>query len=252
MKRRTFLATCAAIAASPILSAGPKSKLRFVYAHDYAPFSWIDEQGTLRGILVDTLQTAWNERMKVPVEHQGLPWSRAQMLVRQGRADAFCTAVTPQRIAYSKVSEVPVIEEPVQIMTRTDHPQIRQLKQIRSIEDLKPYKIASYLGNGWNQLHFVGYQVNQTRSLGHALRMVAGGHADVVVDMRTAVAFATMQEGLKSKLMFLDTVLDRVSFHTMINKTSPYASLLPTFDQHIRDMRKDGTTAAIRDQYLLG
>jgi polar amino acid transport system substrate-binding protein len=253
VKRRTFLATCAAVAASPLLgSTRPDQQLKFVYAHDYAPFSWLDQEGKLRGILVDTLTEAWSNRMGLSLEHQGLPWSRAQMLVRQQRADAFCTAVTPQRLAYTRVSEIPVIEEPVKIITHTGHPKIQQLREIRDIEDLKPFRIASYLGNGWTQLHFSGYQVENTRSLVHALRMVAGGHADVVVDMHTAVSFAMMQAGLQSQLMFLEPILDQVSFHTMIRKTSPFAKLIPELDRHIKQMRIDGTTSAIRDQYLLG
>lgn len=252
MKRRDFLKTCAAITVAPMLVGAPRSNFQFVYAHDYAPFSWLDADGKLRGILVDTIQEAWANRMKVEIQHVGLPWSRAQMLVRQNRADAFCTAVTPQRLAYTKVSEVPVIEEPVQIITHIGHPKLKELKQIRNMEDLKPFSIASYLGNGWTQLHFDGYQVNNTRSLGHALRMVANGHADVVVDMRSAVMFAMMQEGLKSQLLFLDPVLDRVTFHTMVNKKSPFAPLVSEFDKHISAMQNDGTTAAIRDQYFIG
>lgn len=252
MKRRAFLASMAAAALTPTLMSAPAPRFKFVYAHDYAPFSWLDQNNQLRGILVDTIHECWANRLKVNIEHLGLPWSRAQMLVRQQRADAFCTAVTPQRMAYTKVSEVPVIEEHVQIVTNIAHAKIRQLRQVRDIEDLKPFRIASYLGNGWSQLHFGGYDVENTRSLAHALRMVANGHADVVIDLKSALQFTIMQTALKSQLMFLDTVLDQVSFHMMIGKDSPFTKFIPEFNRQTLKMQEDGTIATIRDQYLLG
>jgi polar amino acid transport system substrate-binding protein len=69
----------------------------------YPPLSW-EVNGKVRGILVDVLNEALQNRMGIKVTHHEFPWKRAQLMVRYGNADRFTTAPTPERREYTDVS----------------------------------------------------------------------------------------------------------------------------------------------------
>ncbi|MCP4143621.1 MAG: hypothetical protein GY755_25600 [Chloroflexi bacterium] len=49
-----------------------KEEMKVVYFSDYPPFSWeVNEQ--MHGILIDVLNEALKNRMKIPLTHEGFP-----------------------------------------------------------------------------------------------------------------------------------------------------------------------------------
>lgn len=85
-----------------LLAASPQavavSSLNMVYFDDFAPYSWRDEEGKMRGLMVDVMDRVGLE-LGVQVHHEGYPWLRAQKLVRAGQADGFVTVPTRARRA---------------------------------------------------------------------------------------------------------------------------------------------------------
>ncbi len=81
--------------------------LTIVYANKWAPLSSGDG-GAVSGILPTLLTVIITDRMGQNIQHIGVPWKRAQAMVRSGIADAFITTPTKGRLQFTERSENPV------------------------------------------------------------------------------------------------------------------------------------------------
>ena len=223
--------------------------MQLVYFNDYAPFSWENEQKQMQGILIDVLTEALQNRMKISVSHTGYPWKRAQHLVQQGEADAFCTVPTEERLAYTEVSHEPVIVSTFTVFVRTDHPQLDQIKKIKTLADLKEYTLGHFLGAGWAQQNLEGMNVKWVSDLEAVLRNLAKGRFDLHPKASQVVRFTIKQLGLKQQITEIPVVLDSQPFSLCIGKSSPFVNILPKFDQTLQEMKADGTLQQIYEQY---
>ena len=117
------------------------AKLLFVYYSTYAPFGW-DDNGEMKGIYIDVVNKVIVEKMGLEIEHKALPWKRAQDMVKRGEADGLCTVATPARLEYSDMTTETLIEANFKIFTSADNPRLASLRTVRSIPELKPYKLV--------------------------------------------------------------------------------------------------------------
>ena len=162
MDRRLFLASMGAIGASTLcarysFSAPPTIQL--TYFNNYPPFSWNESAG-MNGILIDLLSEALETRMGIPTSHTGYPWKRAQLLVKTGQADAFCTVPTPERRTYTKISKEPTLNATFTLFIKRNTPKRDLLTKITSLDDLLGFKIGHYLGSGWAKKKLEGTRVS--------------------------------------------------------------------------------------------
>ncbi len=227
-----------------------ESALSIVYFHDYPPFSWTDNGDPVKGIFVDILEEALHRRLGIKTNHVGLPWGRAQQLVRLGKADAMCTVFTPDREVYCKASKNPVIRVPMRIYTSHNHPNTESLRQIKSLSDLDSYRVASYIGNGWAERHLGKLNVTWTRTLEQTMKMVALQRVDVSVDPEPVAQFFINKLGYRDRLKLIGSDLDQVDFKLLMRRDSPYIDQLAQFDETIEALRLDGTVKKIQDSYL--
>ncbi|GAK59144.1 amino acid ABC transporter substrate-binding protein, PAAT family [Candidatus Vecturithrix granuli] len=223
--------------------------MQLVYFNDYAPFSWENEQKQMQGILIDVLTEALQNRMKISVSHTGYPWKRAQHLVQQGEADAFCTVPTEERRTYTEVSHEPVIVATFTVFVRTDHPKLEQISMIKTLADLKEYTLGHFLGAGWAQQNLEGMDVKWASDLEAVLYNLAKGRFDLHPGASQVVRFTIKQLGLKQQIAEIPTVLDSQPFSLCIGKLSPFVNILPKFDQTLQEMKADGTLQQIYEQY---
>lgn len=223
--------------------------MQLVYFNDYAPFSWENEQKQMQGILIDVLTEALQNRMKISVNHTGYPWKRAQHLVQQGEADAFCTVPTEERLAYTEVSHEPAIVATFTVFVRSDHPKLEQIKQITTLADLKAYTLGHFLGAGWAQQNLEGMDVKWASDLDAVLHNLVKGRFDLHPGASQVVRFTIKMLGLKQQIIEIPVVLDSQPFSLCIGKLSPFVNLLPKFDQTLQEMKADGTLQKIYEQY---
>lgn len=227
-----------AIAAEPI---------KIVYYDTYRPRSWNDN-GVMRGMLVDIVNEAIGKRMNIPVIHEGYPWKRAQNLVKNGHADAFVTVPTAPRRLFTNVSNEPVIQFTVSIIARPNHPKLEEFKKITTLKELKGLVLADYLGNGWAKRNLKDMNIQWLPDIDKIFKFLAAGRADAIVASKRST-FDMKRLGFEDKLVTLPNKLATVSFHLCINKNSTYTRILNDFDTIIREMRKDGTIQRIEESY---
>jgi len=226
-----------------------REALRIAYFESFSPFSWADKNQVMHGILVDVLDEALTQRMKIPLTHRGFPWVRAQMMVRNGDADAFCTIPTKERRAYTEISTEPLINATYTMFVQRNNPVIERLKLVKTLDDLHPFLHAHFHGSGWARQKLAGMRVDWAPNVDVALLKLAHGRDDVFVDVAEVLRVRIKALGLADAIVELPQVLDMQPFNLCIRKTSPDTALLPDFDKTMRQLRNDGTLSAIYNKY---
>jgi polar amino acid transport system substrate-binding protein len=255
MMRTTFRMTVIVSAAillsfvcGKIAEAKGQETLKLNYL-DFAPFSWKDAEGHMKGIFIDVHNEALNRRMGVSVTHAEYPWKRAQIMVKRGEADGFTTVPTSERREYTEISKESVIISDVVLFASVKNPKMEDFKKVKTISDLKGFRLVDYLGNGWAKKNLDGLDVTWEYGISETLILLASGKGDMFVQSGHVTDYNIKKLGLQNQIVEIHNVLESVSFNLCIGKKSAYANILPEFDKTIQEMRKDGTLQKIYDMY---
>jgi polar amino acid transport system substrate-binding protein len=219
------------------------------YYSDYRPMSWMDQNGEMHGAFIDIFDEALNKRMGISIQHRGYPWVRAQEMVRRGEADAFCTTPTEERAEYTEISKEIILENKISLFTNKSSPHLEELKQIDSLQDLSSFAMSNYSGNGWAKQRLSGMDVTWVTTPEQALKMVASGRSDAYVDSSMVTNDLIRRMGL-TNIVEIPVTFDAGNFYFFIGKKSPYVSILPKFDETIKEMKDSGDLQNILDKYL--
>ena len=72
------------------------------YNQDWAPFSYIDSEGNVQGILLRLMEELARESSIAELKAVGLPWDRVSHAVRHGAASAFITFASREQLGFSE------------------------------------------------------------------------------------------------------------------------------------------------------
>ncbi len=222
--------------------------MKLVYFHDYAPFSW-EENGEMKGIIVDILNEALVSRMKIQVSHKGYPWARAQLNVKQGISDAFTTVPTDKRREYTHISEEAVLNSRFFMFIPATSLKMEELKSVKTIADLKHLSHIQYIGNGWAKQHLTNMNIKWTPSVESVLRILNRREYDVFADAEIPTLWSIKKLGLENNILKLPTLLDSKPFKLCIGKNSKYKNILSKFDETLIKIRQDGFLQKVYNQY---
>lgn len=226
----------------------PESPLRMVYFDDFAPYSWRDDQGKMRGIMVDVMDRAADE-LGIRVTHQGYPWQRAQKLVRFAQADGFVSVATRERRQFTRVVEEPVTTTVLTLFTGAAHPDLAQLQQARTLAEFKRFVILDYIGNGWGKVHLQGFKVHLTKNVDNVFQMLAAGRGDLMITDPLVAWFKLKQLGLDDRIVELPLRLDVTTFHLCIGDHSRFKNRAEDFERVLHQLRERGELARIEARY---
>ncbi len=248
---KNFVKTATVIAAilmffvtSPVYAKA----IHFVYYPTYAPFGW-DDNGTMKGIYIDVLNVVLVEKMGLEVKHEALPWKRAQIMVERGKADGLVTAATPARLEYSDKPEETVVEANFKIYTSADCPNLKALKKVKSIPELKPFKLVDIRGSGWAKanLESAGLNVHWLDSTEQIFQFIIKNRADANINNEWITRDQLKKRKLLGKIIELPTPMTAqpIKFHMLISKKSAYHKYLPEMNKYLKEIKADGTHAKI-------
>lgn len=172
-------------------AAGIRQRLLMSYNDDYAPYSFIDpltQPGRVQGILPDVLQALLKDLDSIEIENLGLPWRRAQAVVKLGQADGLCTFASDERKVYAHFNDVPLVELRPHLFFSARHPQRAQLEKLRSREELKAFQLVDQKGNQWAEQTLADFpHVEWTTGHDAIFRMVMAARGDVHVSLSPLV-----------------------------------------------------------------
>lgn len=247
-----FTALTLCILASANVNAESGKTMSFTYYHDYAPFGW-EDNGKMRGIYIDTVNEALTNRLGISVEHRGFPWSRAQSMVKEGKADGFCTVITPERLKYSVAAKESLIDVNFKIFAAANNPNLDKLGKVTSIPELQGFKLVDYRGSGWakENLEKAGLNIHWLGKNEQLWKFLAGGRADATVKNEWTTRFSLKKLGYQEKIVELPhpMLAEPTSFHIFIGKKSKFLPYLGKIDEALKNMKADGTMQSILDRY---
>lgn len=225
--------------------------MKIVYFEDYRPFSFIDDGGRTRGIFVDVLDEVLERRMGIPLAHEAMPWARAQLLVKTGAADAFCTLPTSERRMYVVPSAEPLLRSEYRIFTRVDHPSLGAMAGAETYRDLLGFKFCYYRGSDWARtvLEPIGISIEWVGTHKQVFWMIAEGRVDLTIASEEVAAQHIADLGLRDRFKMLPRAFDVQGYHLCVGKDSPWAFVLPRFEEEMARVRADGTLERILAAY---
>ncbi len=219
--------------------------LRLAYAQDYPPYSTL-LNGKPSGIEIDIADEIFGRRFGFTIQHEILPWARAQFMVENGSADALFATPSRQRLVYARASKEPVVRWSVSMYVRKgDH----RLDMVRDIQQLAPFKIAVQHGNSWAMNKLTGLQVEYVPNQIALPRMLIASRFDVILEDSYVMMHLLKKDGSDAHITELPHELDSADIHLLFSLKSAQQDLLARFDNEIGLMRKDGSLAKIIAKY---
>ncbi|TNJ16425.1 ABC transporter substrate-binding protein [Aeromonas sobria] len=228
--------------------AAPAPELKMAYFDDFAPYSWRDEQGKMRGLMIDVMDRVAGQ-MGLKVSHQGYPWQRAQKMVRMAQADGFVTVATQERLTYTQMVDEPVTTTVMTIFTQLDHPRMAEFQRASRLSDLKTFTFLDYLGNGWGKENLAGFTVHHTINVDNVFKMLAAGRGDLMVTDPLVARFKLNQLGLSGQVVEVPLQLASTPFNLCIGKHSRFNTRITEFNRALQQLRQSGELARIVERY---
>ncbi|WP_374385059.1 substrate-binding periplasmic protein [Dongia sp.] len=227
-----------------------ETPIHLVFAETAAPLAF-GEDGQVRGIEVDVAREVFTKRLGLAIDTQLYPWERAQQMVRNGEADGFISIPTPERDSYASCGQVPVVRMPMRATMRRNHPQREDVANLRTLDDLRPFALVSYLGNGWARQKLAGFNVTDAADFPASLRGLALGRGDIALVAALSAQYYVNKLQLRGKLVILPNDFDTVEYVLCLGDKSPHAAKLAEFDRVLQVMRADGGYVRILKSYGL-
>ena len=249
--RRFSIASLLFILASTMVHA---KEMIIIYAQGYEPFSWKDKDGRIRGIDIDFLDELLNKKMGIPIRHKVYPWARAQLLVRNGESDAFLTIPSPKRRTYTEITKLPLYESNFILCTGATNPHIEELRDIKSLEELKRrnhLRHVMILGGGWHERNLIGVKyLKKVTNSTQILRMLELNREDVYIEQVALIDYQIKLLKLEDKIIKIPNVMEVAKWHLCVGKKSSFVGVIPKLNQLIAEMKKKGDIDRIQRRIL--
>jgi len=239
-----------AIPAMPTMAGQPPMKICYP---DFWPFFHRQEDGRMTGFFYDITTEALT-RMDIQATWTVYPWPRCQHEVKTGERDAMITFPSAERLQYARTHPDSFYEKKIKVFTYARHPRLREIKGIKTIEDIHRLNLTviTYAGNGWNdrEIKAHGIKTYDTAILKNVWRMLANKRGDIVIEWPGGAWPDIHATGTEDIIIETDATLEAIPFHLLIRNQSPYADSLPRFNEIILEMKKEGTLSRIVDKYI--
>lgn len=223
---------------------------------DFHPFHWIDDNGQPKGFFYDIITEALDRRMGITTVWTVFPWPRCQANLKTGKDDAILTVPTAERRDYTVTHKRPFYTKPLNIFTYANHPQMKTIRQINSLGDIRKgkFSVITYIGNGWHQEYVthLGIKTHESPYLENVWKMLSLHRGDVVIEWPPGAWPDISKLGLSDRIVDTGTTVATMPFYLLIRKGAPHTAILEAFDETITKMTEDGTIRSIMERYDIG
>ena len=233
-------------------AAAEQGPMKICYP-DFWPFFHRQDDGRMTGFFHDIVTEALG-RMDIQATWKAYPWPRCQDKVLAGESDGMITFPSVERLQYTKTHPDPFYEKKLTIFTYVRHPRLREIKAIKSIDDIRRLnlRVITYMGNGWNDKNIKtrGIKTYDTALLKNVWLMLANKRGDIVIEWPGGAWPDIYATDTEEGILQTDVSLQAMPFHLMIGKESPYVDCLPRFNEIILQMNKEGAIDRIVEKYI--
>lgn len=242
--------------ALPTLAQSRLAFVRFA-ASEAPPFLIADttQPSGIRGLYADILNDVIGKRMGLSWNGTLLPWKRAQSEVQLGNADLTITVPTEERLAYALASERPVFEAYLHVYTYKDHPRLKEIRKIRSAEDIRRLSLVpvTNLGNNWHQeqIDSAGVLTHYAPADENIARFLAARRADIMIDLPLTMDPKIRELGLAQKLEKTPARFGPIRFHILVSRKSSFAASMDALNAAVDQFIQDGSRERLAARYLV-
>jgi len=234
-------------------AATAESALRIAYPV-FSPFHWTLDHGGMTGFFYEILTEALEKRMGLTVVWTAYPWPRCQDNLKTGKDDAVITVPTAERAAFTATHRTPFYIKTIHIFTCLDHLRFGEIKNIKTIADLKSggFSVITYSGNSWHKenVQSMGIKTHESPSLENVWKMLSEKRGDVVLEWPPGAWPDIRKAGVSDRIVDTDIRISEMPFHLLIRRDAPQVRMLPDFDETIHAMITDGTIKVIASKYF--
>ena len=214
---------------------------------DYPPLIYCGADGEPAGIFYEIMTEAFR-RLGIPLKVELYPWARAQKILTEGAGDGMVTVLTNERKLYLIGSD-PILLASEQIFANENNPRIDEIMAIRSLQELRPFRIVETIGSGWTEENLQGAEIIWVPDMDNAFLMLITNRADIYIAngftgayfIRKRVSIGdSFSEGYKH-IITNPYPLNTVAFRLLIKDDSPYVGIIDDFNSIMHQMQLDGT-----------
>lgn len=207
--------------------------IKIVYADNWAPISYREGNKVL-GILPEKMDDLLSKQMGMQIEHAPVPWGRAQKMVEMGRADAFVTTPTPERLKYTYPSKSNVFVIPFIAVVKKFKTINSLLNDPDDLSKLKDYLFCDVLGNGWANYFYKDKPVKLhiVPTIKDCLNLLNAERVDAIIHAGPVLEHYIKELGLQNSLTTKPKASVRSpKFRLLVSKKSPLGeNFIKTFD----------------------
>lgn len=239
----------------PLIALAEPPTVTWVYMDKAEPINW-KENGVAKGMEVEIVEHVLG-KLGIKVKHKFYPWSRAQIMVEKGKADAMMTTPTAKRFQYAVFGKENVLPNYWNLFIQKGNVKMEAaIANMTQLEDLKPYKLVDFIGNGWTAAFMKGpggYTINEVPKLEQIPRILAQGRHDLAINSSTWINWWASKTGVQEKIQEfeIDWPWTRFHFVFMVSRKSPWVEkgLIRALDEEAKKMKESGVWHEILKKY---
>lgn len=239
MSYKSILRTAALILIFLFWVASTQAQEFYFVTLEYPPLEYKDKTGSAKGVAVEIVTRIMSE-LGHTVSIEVLPWERALMMVKYGRADAIFTIFkSSERELFLDYSEEILIPQMVALYALKDSP----INFDGTFENLKQFKIGvvstiSY-GRKFDRSRSV-LKVERTSALEQNFRKLMLGRIDLVISNVYSAEIVINNLNLADKVKRLYPSVESVPSYIAFSKVKKLGSLREAFDLKLFELKKNG------------
>ncbi len=227
-------------------------KVMIAYAEEWPPYSYRDEDGQMKGILISLMDTLFHKMLHVEVEHGGFPWKRAQLLAEEGTYDAVVTFPSKDRKKVYSITEERLINLEWRGFTSVNS---KKMDLALKTEDPLMLKddlfFCSVLGDGTTEKLYkeAGVNSHKSKNVDIAVKVLYEGRTDFFINSKLTTLNLILKNGMGDDIKMHPKVYKEVPFHFLLSNNSNIdKSLILKLDELVKDLKKNNKYEALLDQ----
>ena len=230
---------------------GGAKAFHWVDDEDYPPLIYRGADGKPAGIFYEIMTRAFRH-LGIPLKVELYPWPRAQKILAEGGADGVVTVLTSKRKPYVIGSD-PILLASEHIFANENNPRIDEIMAIRSLKELRSFRVVETVGSGWTEEKLQGAKIIWVPDMDNAFLMLITNRADIYIANGFTGAYFlrkkinigdSSSEGYKH-IITNPYPLSTIAFRLLVKDDSPYVGIIDDFNNIIHQMQLDGTIQRI-------
>jgi two-component system sensor histidine kinase/response regulator len=209
----------------------------------WAPFEYFDSKGELAGITSDNIRILAEKLGTVIEPVKGLAWVEVLDQAKKGEIDIVsAVAKTEERAEYLLFTK-PYLNLPMVVVMRDDAPFIEGIDELKDkiIAVVKGYTIHSYLIRDYPDQKMLMFD-----NLADAMRAVAEGQADAVIENTASINFSKNEQGLTNLNVVATTPY---SYNLSFGVRKDWPQLVPILEKSLAGIT-DREKEIIKDKWV--